>query len=197
MRYMAIEREYGSGGTLIANRAAELCGVPCYGKEILELSSEKLQMPIEEILDNEEKSTGSILYGIYMLSQSISADSDMLTTRGKIYVEEHRIIKNLAKQGDAIFLGHCAAEALKDFQDVISVFIYADTDTKKERIRKDYGIPEMQIASEAVKNNRRRSNYYTINTQKKWDDYRNYDIVLDSSRLGIERCAQILASVFR
>ena len=35
-KYITIEREYGSGGTEIARRVAEECGIPCYGKEILE-----------------------------------------------------------------------------------------------------------------------------------------------------------------
>lgn len=33
-RYITIEREYGSGGTRIARKLSEVCGVPCYGQEI-------------------------------------------------------------------------------------------------------------------------------------------------------------------
>lgn len=196
MKYMTIEREFGSGGTLIARGLAEKCQIPCYGREILELASKKLNMPVDEIRENEERSTNSLLYGIFMMSQAASGNTEMISSQGKIFVEEQRAIKELANQGSAIFLGHCAAESLKQYADVIRVFIYADAETKQHRIQEDYKIPANQVELAARKNNKRRSNYYAVNTQKKWDDYRNYDIVLDSSRLGIRRCIDILAGVF-
>lgn len=196
MKYMTIEREYGSGGTKIARELAKECRIPCYGQEILELASKKLQMPTEEIRANEEKSTGSLLYGVFMFSQAAAGKDEMLTSAGKIYVEEQSAIRELAKNGKAVFLGHCASEALKEYKDVIKVYIYADADTRKKRIYEDYGIAEDEVEIAARKNNRRRSNYYTVNTMKKWDDFRNYDIVLNSSQLGIEGCVKILSACF-
>ena len=40
-RYITIEREYGSGGTKIARKLSEVCGIPCYGREILEAVAKK------------------------------------------------------------------------------------------------------------------------------------------------------------
>ena len=69
-RYIAIEREYGSGGTEIARRLAEETGVPCYGREILEAVSKKYEVSIEDIERYEETVTNSFMYSIYVMAQA-------------------------------------------------------------------------------------------------------------------------------
>lgn len=196
MKYITIEREYGSGGTLIGKNLAERCQIPCYGQEILERASERLQISVDEIRKYEEKVTNSMLYSLYMLCQTSSLSGEMLSSEGKVFVEEQNAIKEFANQGSAIFMGHCASEALKEYDNVIRVYVHADDKTKKERIMADYGIAEANVSIAEKKNNRRRSGYYTANTQKKWSDFCNYDIVLDSSKLGIEGCVNVLAGLF-
>ncbi len=197
MRYITIEREYGSGGTKIARALAARCEIPCYGQEILEKASEKLGVPPEEIRNYEEKATNSLLYSMYMVSQVQRGNWDMVSKEGKVFAEEQSAIQEFAKQGSAVFIGHCASEALSDYRDVVRVYLHADADAKRERIGSDYGIPEREIGAAERKNNRRRASYYLANTQKKWEDFRNYDVVLDSSRLGIERCVAILSGIMQ
>jgi cytidylate kinase len=194
VKYLAIEREYGSGGTDIARRIGANTGVPCYGKEILEHVSGKLHMSVDELERYEEKVTGSILYTFYMMAQAHSASSDMLTKEGQIYVEEQSQIQRLAKQGSAIFLGHCACEALKEEDGIIKVFIFcSDKEQKQERIMRDYGIKKADVNSVRERFDRKRANYYQANTGGgKWKDSANYDIMLDSARLGIDGCVGIL-----
>lgn len=197
MTYVTIEREYGSGGTRIARELAKRCQIACYGEEILELASERLDLTPEKIRECEEGTTNSILYSIFMLGQLSSSETDMLADEGKVYVEEQRAILELAKKGSAIFVGHCACEALKHEKHVIKVFIHADRETKRERIREEYGIPEQNIDATERRMNKRRANYYHANTQKKWEDLKNYDVILDSSRLGVEGCVSVLEGLFQ
>jgi hypothetical protein len=196
VRYLAIEREYGSGGTEIARQVAANTGVPCYGKEIIEHTSQTLQMPVDEIEKYEENVTGSILYTFYMMAQANSGSSDMLTKENRIFVAEQEEIRKLAKQGNAVFLGHCASEALKEEDGVIKVFIRcSDNDAKQERIIRDYGISKEQVDAVRERYDKKRANYYHANTNGKWKDYSSYDIVLDSAKIGIEGCAGILSGM--
>jgi cytidylate kinase len=193
VRYLAIEREYGSGGTEIARRIGDNTGTPCYGKEIIEHVSKVLHMPVDEIERYEEKVTGSFLYTIYMMAQAHSGNSDMLTKEGQIFVAEQSEIQKLAKQGDAIFLGHCAYEALKEEEGVIKVFIRcSDNGKKRERIIKNYGIQKTEADDVREWYDKKRANYYHANTDCKWKDFSNYDIVLDSANLGIDGCVGVL-----
>jgi cytidylate kinase len=131
-----------------------------------------------------------------MMSQAHNGNSDMLTKESRIFVEEQAEIQKLAKQGSAIFLGHCASEALKEKEGVIKVFIHcSDDDQKQRRIIETYGIDRSEADRVRERFDRKRANYYHANTDKKWKDFRNYDIVLDSAVLGSEGCVAALSGL--
>ena len=195
MQYITIEREYGSGGTKIARALAQECQIPCYGEEILEAASKNMHMSVDEIRAYEEKATNSILYSLYVLSQARNVNGEMLTIEGKVFGEEQNVIRELAKRGSAIFLGHCASEAIKEYPNVVKIYIHADKEYKHKCIAEEYNIPLEYIENTEKRINKRRATYYTANTQKKWGDIHNYDIVLDSSKLSLEQCVKILKAI--
>lgn len=195
--FITIEREYGSGGTKIGRRLSEVSKVPCYGIEILEMVSQKYNISVERIGRYEETATNSLMYSLYMMSQVQNGNVNMLSNEGRIFLEEQKTIQRLADAGEAIFLGHCASEVLKDRDDVLNVFIHAELPDKKKRIVAEYGIPEGDVESTMKKFDKKRANYYFANTGKKWDDLRRYDVVLDSSRLGIEGCVEFLEGALK
>lgn len=195
-RYITIEREYGSGGTKIARRLAEETNIHCYGREILESVSKKQNISVNDIEKYEETATNSFLYSLYVIGQSSSGNSEMLCKEGYIFVAEQEEIQRLAMNGRAVFLGHCASEALKKQKNVVRVFIRcSDEEVRKERIIKDYGISETLTESTRKRFNKKRANYYSANTGKKWNDIRNYDIILDSGVLGIDGCVAVLKAL--
>ena len=193
-RYITIEREYGSGGTKIGRRLSEVCGIPCYGKEILEAVAKKQGMPVEQINQYEEKATGSLIYSMCRVQ---AGDPSMLTAEGKVFLDEQLEIRRLAMEGPAIFLGHCAAEALREQKGVAKVFIHSENEEEiKNRIIKDYGIAPEEAESTRKYYNKKRAGYFRANTGKEWKDLKNYDVVLDSSKLGIEGCVNVLKGIF-
>lgn len=196
VRYITIEREYGSAGTQIAAAVAEKCGIPSYGREILEAVAQRQDVPVSALEQYEERVSGSFLYSMFVMSQSQTGDPDLVTPEVKLYVAETRQIREMAEQGPGIFVGHCACHALKEQEGVLRVFIRSDEKTKRERIIRDYHIDPQQADSVSRRVNRRRANYYSFCTRKKWNDLSNYDLVLDSSRLGVEGCASVLAAAF-
>lgn len=196
IKYITIEREYGSGGTKVARKLAEETGISCYGKEILEAVSKEKNVPVKDIEKYEESVTSSFLYTIYVLGQSNRGNSDMLGIDGHIFVAEQAEIKKMAQSGKAVFLGHCASEALKDKKGVVKVYIRcSDDQEKKKRIIEDYGIPERDVEKNKRYFDRKRANYYYANTAKRWDDMKNYDVILDSATLGVDGCVNILKSL--
>ncbi len=198
VKYITIEREYGSGGTEIAHRTAEAVGIPCYGHEILEEVAKKYGISVSEIERYEETVTNSFFYSVYVIAKAASGSSDMLTNEGHIHIAEQSVIKGLADAGSAVFLGHCASEALKDRPDVLNVFIRSSDECEKHnRIVSEYGIPESEADKTRKRFDKKRSNYYYANTVLKWDEMKNYDLVLDSSRLGIDGCVEVLKALFK
>ena len=195
IKYITIEREYGSGGTEIAAKLAEKCGIACYGAEIMELAAQKLHITAEEAQQYEEKITNSFLYSMFVMSQVQSGNTNALPMESRLYVEEHNAICSLAKSGRSVFVGHCASEALKDESGVLRVFIRADDAFKHDRVVSEYGIDEKDAEAMCRRYNKKRSTYYTFNTNKKWDDLANYDMILDSSAIGIDGCVNAIAAL--
>lgn len=195
-KYVVIEREYGSGGTQIGRLLSEKADIPCCGTEILSDVSQKLQIPVSEIERYEESISGSFLYSLYALGRINDGSGDMLSKEDKIFIEEQRLIKEYALCGPSIFIGRCAEKALQG-QSVLNVFIHADEEFRKKRIAEEYGIAEKQISGAMAKFDKKRRNFYYANTGRKWNDHSNYHIVLDSSKLGIERCADIIHAALK
>lgn len=191
-KYIAIEREYGSGGTEIARRLAEECKIKCFGQEILEEVSKEMGVSVEDIQKSEESVTNSLLYTLFAIGQIQSGNLAVLSKEVKLFVAEQEFIRKSALKGPAVYLGHCAAEALSDF-DVIKVYIRcSDKDIKAKRITRDYGVASDQCEAVRKRFDNKRSKYYYANTAKKWDNLSNYDIVLDSATLGIDGCVAAL-----
>lgn len=193
VRYITIEREYGSGGTETARLLSEQTGVPCYGSEIMEAVSRKLGKSIEELQEQEESTVNSFLYTVYLLGKANAGDSNMLSSDGALFVAEQETIRNFASNGKAIFVGHCASESLKGTQGVVKVFIRcSDNSQKNKRIIEKYGISPDKAEATRKKFDNKRAHYYQCNTGEHWNDLSRYDIVLDSGTIGIDGCAAAL-----
>ena len=194
--YLTIEREYGSAGTKIARRLSEVCGVPCYGPEILEAVADRLDISVDDIQRYEETVSRSLLYTFSLLGQSSTTGNlDSLSPEDQIFLEEQMEIRRLADGGPAIFLGHCASEAIRDRNGVVKVFIHANDSDKRRRIIEDYRIAPENVKSTCRRMDKKRANYYFANTSRQWKDLKNYDIVLNSSGLGIDGCVTALSGM--
>lgn len=191
---IAIEREYASGGQEIGELAARKLGIPCYGREILQMAAGELGMSVDYLKELEEKSIGSFMYSMYVMAS---------LTRGNVMSEESRLffaeseIINRLTQTPAIVVGRCAAHSLSDRKDVLRVFVHADEGFRKERACKVYGIPEEYAADTLKRADKRRAGYYKANTGRDWRNSSNYHMMLDSGLLGVERCADILEVCLR
>lgn len=194
--YLAIERQFASAGTEIAGKVSELTGVPCYGKEILRAVSEKYGMSESSIENYEEKATGSLLYSLFVMSRLSAAEPDLVTKEGHVFIAEQQAIRVFAANGPAIFLGHCACEALKGRAGVVKVFIKADYEDRKRRAVEEYGLSPEEAGSAIKRFDRKRANYFYANTSRKWDDLSGYDVVLDSSALSVDGCVRALSALF-
>ena len=122
-----------------------------------------------------------------------SGELNMLTKEDYIFAAEQTVIRDLSSRGPAVFLGHCASEALDPSKGVAKVFIRCtDEAEKRKRIMTDYDIPEAEVDAVRKRYDKKRANYYYANTSRRWSDLTNYDVVLDSSALGIEGCVSVL-----
>lgn len=114
---------------------------------------------------------------------------------GDSYESEASVIRELAKE-PCIILGRCASEILKDKKNVFNIYICAD---KEDRIRRIMELEDVSFEEAQMKmkqTDKERSAYYHEHTGKAWGDVNNYHMILNTSDLGIDECADVLIRYF-
>lgn len=197
-KIIAIERQYASGGKKIADKVGQVLGIPVHSNDILEKSAEKLGTTVEKLRNIEEDATNSLLYSLAYAMRTQDTMHDSMSPEQRLFITESEIIKSMAnEEGNCIFVGRCAASVLMDREDCLSVFVYADEDFRRKIAEDSYGVAKDKTAAAIKKQDRRRSNFYNMNSDRRWDDRFAYDVMLNSSALGIDTAAEILISAYK
>lgn len=111
------------------------------------------------------------------------------------YAAEVELIKQLA-ESPCIILGRCASEILKGQPNVFNVYVCADKEDRIHRIMETYSLTYDEAKTKLERNDCQRSAYYHEHTGKVWGDVSNYHMILDTTVLGIEKCADIMIKYF-
>lgn len=201
-KIITISREYGSGGRQIGLLTAKKLGMEFYDKELIDAAAKEIGFPTEMIADREQRLTNSLLYNfamgtIYGLSYPKEPKVSELPLAEQIFVAQKKAIEDAAKRGPAVFIGRCADYILKSRPDVLRVFVYADRDIRKRRAIAEYGDLAEYIDEFMHQTDKKRRIHYENYTNQKWGNRENYDIMLNSGDLGIEKCVELLCAAAR
>lgn len=111
------------------------------------------------------------------------------------FATETEVIRDLAKE-PCIILGRCASEILAGQPNVFNVYVVADKEDRIQRIMKKEALSYKDAKEMLDQNDRERAAYYNEHTGKLWGDVNNYHMILDTTKLGIENCANIMLKYF-
>lgn len=191
-RVITISREFGSGGRTIGKEVAEKLGIHCYDSELIDKIAIESGFAKEYI----EK------YGEYALSDKLydnalsNRDRDGQSNVDKIWFAQKKVVTDLAEREPCVIVGRCADYILKDIADCLTVFIHASDDKRAERIVTVYGQREESPAERLHDKDRKRKAYYELYTGTEWGQADNYQLCLDSGRIGIERCVDMIVQLY-
>lgn len=193
---VTIARQFGSGGREIGEMVAKSLGFEYHDKSLISLAAEKSGINHEVLKNTDEKATPSFLYSIAMggmgmvpFSHGMPYDTPI---NDKLFVLQSGIIEELAKSNSCVFIGRCADFVLRDFDNVVRVFIYADINKRAEEVAYRNNLPLNEAKSLAIKLDKKRANYYGYYTSKKWGRSENYDLMIDTTKIGKEGAAKII-----
>lgn len=196
-KIITIERQYGSGGSVIGKLTAEKLGINCYNRQILEMTAERCGLAPESLETAEENVPTSFLYSLLMSANPSRSIEDNLPLSDKVFLMESRIINELADAEDSfVLVGRCGSYVLEE-KGCFSVFIYAPAEKRIERAIQEYGIPQNKAESIMKKADKRRETFYNVNTGKLWHDKEHYSLCLNSAELGDELCAEIIVKAYK
>ncbi len=192
-KIITIARSFGSGGRTIGKMLSEDLGIKYYDKDLIRLASEESGINERFFGRVDEKLKGSFLRkgGVYK-GELLSPDSPDFVSDQNLFNYQAKIIKQLADQEPAIIVGRCADYILRDREDVLRVFIFSDMKTAIKNVMDMYGITEKEAVKFITKTDKDRSEYYRHYTGMDWENAKNYNICLDTSRLSYDECVDII-----
>lgn len=193
---VTIARQCGSGGREIGEILAQKLGMVYHDKSLINLAAEKSGLNPEILKNADEKATPSFLYSI-----AVGAIGMVPFTHGmpydtpindKLFVLQSEIIEEEAKKYPCVFVGRCADYILKNHPRLVRVFIYASPEKRIERIARVNEVEPSEAKSLMTKIDKKRANYYNYYTSQKWGKTENYDIMIDTTKIGVEGAVKLI-----
>ena len=190
---ITIARQYGSVGRTIGKMLAQELGIHYYDRELLKLASDESGINEALFAQADEKLKNTSLFRIAQNvygGELIPPDSDDFTSTDNLFNYQAKIIRELAQEESCVIIGRCADYVLKEYDNVLSVFIHAPKDFCIEKAGEVLNLTGRELERYIAKTDKYRAEYYKYHTGREWTDARNYDLCLNSSKLGYERCVQ-------
>ena len=192
-RIITIGREFGSGGRTIGREVAKRLGIPCYDQELINKIAEDSGFTRDYV---ESESEDAARRGWISSTFSLDANFEFPNNQDQLWAIQHKVISDIGAKESCVIVGRCADTILDGKADLLKVFIHAGFEARAKRIVEKYGETEVPTEKRLREKDKRRAMYYQLYTDKKWGAVENYHITLDSSVLGIEKCVDIIASLF-
>lgn len=195
---ISINRQFGSGGGEIATKLGERLGIKVYDEEILDLIAEDCGYERSYVNEVVEHMTSSLNFDLSgFIGYSMGGVIGAARLNGEdIFASQTRVINKLSEE-ECIIVGRCSDYILKDKSNVISVFTHGSKEYRENRIMISEGLSHQEALSLVKDNDKFRSKYYSYYCERKWGDAENYSLVLDTEKLSIDTCVDILESVFK
>lgn len=190
---ITIDRQYASGGLILAEKLSEATDAAFYSREITELAAEKSGIPKEYLESAEENVSQSFLYRLSLAAKSGSMDADSAISKSDLlYNELTKTVREFAEKDSCIIVGNCADYILKDYENVFKVFLCANMEDRIKRAVEHYGISKANAEYIIRKNDKRRESFYNAYTSQTWGVKDNYHLCLNTSLIPVESCADII-----
>lgn len=192
---ITIARGYGSGGRTIGRMLATELGVNFYDRQLLRLASDDSGINEELFAKADEKLKKSLLFKIarnVYKGELIPPDSDDFISNDNLFNYQAKIIKELASTEACVIVGRCADYVLKDYDNVVKLFIHAPLSDCIKTLKDMYGNPEKEIEKQIASIDKHRAEYYKYYTGRDWEDAVNYDLCLNTGKLGFAKCVEIV-----
>ncbi|MDD7289777.1 MAG: MATE family efflux transporter [Clostridiales bacterium] len=177
---VTIAREHGSAGKRVGQLLADQLGVACYYKEMTALAAQESGLAQEFISDLNANSP-ALLHDLYLSTNVVQ----------QAITAQDRIIRKIADAGSCVIVGRAADYVLRNYDNVVRVFIHAPKDYRTRKVMEMYGDTQEEAAASIRHSDAARGAYYKNIAGTAWGDARNYSLCIDSS-IGPEQTAQAI-----
>lgn len=192
---ITIARGFGSGGKKISDELSKRLGIPCYESEILDMASDASGINRALFHDTDERVRGSrfskVLKGIPHKKVLTPNEKDFVSDIN-LFNLQAQIIRSLALTESCIIVGKCADHVLEYYDNVYRIYIDAPRPACVKRITEKMFVSEAKANQLIQQTDIYRANYYKYYTGKEWTNPTNYDLFINSDKVGTEKCAEFI-----
>ena len=192
---LAITRTCGSGGTTIGSMLAKEYQIGLYDRQLMSLASEDSGISEALFASADESVKNTLLYKVSKKvynGELIPPESGNFTSDNNLFNYQAKILKEMARTDSYVVIGRAADFILQDDPNMISIFLHADKEASVRHIMEEKDLTEKQAEKYRKKMDRYRSQYYKYHTGKVWRCPDNYDLCLDTEKLGYEDCVKLI-----
>lgn len=182
---ITIAREHGSSGKQIGKLAAERLGIPFYYKEMTALAAQESGLD-KEFISDINVNAPALLHSLYLSTNVVQ----------QAIAAQDKVIRRIADNGSCVIVGRAADYVLRDYEDTVRIFIYADADYRIRRVMEVYGDSAEEAKRNIHRSDEARASYYKNISGLNWGDRHNYELMIDSS-IGLEASADIICEYVR
>jgi cytidylate kinase len=199
---ITISRQLGCGGAYIGQQLAKEMNVFFADREIINMAAKELST-WEENLESREEKTLSFWHSLKKANPQsrgvhMAPVSPILEfTDDELFAVESDIIKRIASEGSAIIIGRCGFDVLRQHPNHVSIFMHANREFRNELLQKSYNLSLEDAEKMIEKSDKERAVYCKTFTGKDWADARNYDISIDTSKMGIDKTVEFIMNYLK
>ena len=193
-----VGRQLGSGGHDIARMLALDFGATYYDRELLNLAAKESGFSEKIFEENDEKK--GFFRSLFNVQTPHLGGSGLYKSnfsQETLFQFQSDAIKKAAEKGSCVFVGRCADYILRDFKNVVNIFVTASMKFRIEQVMAKRGGTSKQARHFIEQGESHRAQYYNYYTGKKWGAAESYDLCIDSSVLGLVETEKLIAAFIR
>lgn len=187
---VTVSREFGSGGHEISDRIASELSLPLVDRNLLDELAEAKGLNASLLQKYDEKPIKMFM------SRTVRNYSN--SNEENIAQMEFDYIREMADSGKSfVIVGRCAESVLRDNPNTVSIFILGDMEAKIERVMRVFSIDRDKAKDKIKRHDKNRKAYHNHYSFGKWGDSRNYELCINSSKLGVDGTVDVLLQYIR
>lgn len=189
---ITVGRQLGSGGRLVAEKLAHRLGVAFYDKELIERASSESGVACKFFEQADEKFNPTLSVG--WLGEFFQ---DNYFSNESFFQMQSEVILKIAATESAVIVGRCADYVLRDYPNIVSVFISGDLNDRIARVCEYQQVSPDKALHEIEKTDKKRAAFYNYFSNKTWGVAASYDLCVNSSVLGVDATVEVVLNFLK
>lgn len=177
---ITIAREHGSAGKRIGQLVAQRLNIPCYYKELVAVAAQESGLA-QEFISGINSDENAIMRELYLSTDPVK----------RAIAAQDKAIRKIADAGSCVLIGRSADYVLRNYKDVVRIFIHAPKSYREKKVMEMYGDSPEAAKKSIARSDAARAAYYKSVSGQEWGDPHGYELCIDAS-MGEDATANLI-----